>query len=64
MHEYNVEIVLISDEDCQPSRPLMADSGHDTITQSGTWTQEAHKSTMWLGTEDGWFVMQLNDKIV
>jgi len=29
-------------------------SAPDPITMTGNWRQDAHKSTMWLGTEDGW----------
>ncbi|KAJ8297486.1 hypothetical protein KUTeg_024017 [Tegillarca granosa] len=36
----------------------------DSITMSGNWTQDSHKSTMWLGTEDGCIhIFQCTDNI-
>jgi len=38
----------------RPPPSDLTQSSPDTITLSGNWTQDAFKSTMWLGTEDGW----------
>lgn len=38
----------------RPPPSDLTQSSPDTITVSGNWTQDAFKSTMWLGTEDGW----------
>lgn len=46
---------LLSDEDIhRPRVSELTQSSPDPITTSGTWQQDPLKSTMWLGTEDGW----------
>ncbi|GFS12138.1 rho guanine nucleotide exchange factor 17 [Elysia marginata] len=48
---------LHSDDDV-PKRKVseLTESSPDPITTSGNWDQDPSKSTMWLGTEDGWYV--------
>ncbi|KAL5012289.1 hypothetical protein ScPMuIL_010840 [Solemya velum] len=40
------------------------ESSPDPISQTGSWSQDSHKSTMWLGTEDGCIhIFQCTDNI-
>ena len=46
---------LLSDEEVhRPKVSELTQSSPDPITTSGSWQQDPLKSTMWLGTEDGW----------
>ncbi|VDI64687.1 Rho guanine nucleotide exchange factor 17 [Mytilus galloprovincialis] len=48
----------------RPPPSDLTQSSPDTITVSGNWTQDAFKSTMWLGTEDGCIhIFQCTDNI-
>lgn len=46
---------LMSDDEApKPKVSELTESSPDPISTSGNWEQDPAKSTMWLGTEDGW----------
>ncbi|XP_076467848.1 rho guanine nucleotide exchange factor 17-like [Babylonia areolata] len=56
---------LLSDEEITPPRVSeMTANSPDPFSPVGTWVQDPHKSTMWLGTEDGCIhIFQCTDNI-
>jgi len=48
--------VLAEEEEKEEKRPsgTQNQGQPDTFTTTGSWSQDPLKSTMWLGTEDGW----------
>ncbi|KAK3599920.1 hypothetical protein CHS0354_012562 [Potamilus streckersoni] len=75
---YQSDSTSSEDEDYSPPHKLFVDeyvvkrsppsqytqSSPDPITLTGSWTQDPHKGTMWLGTEDGCIhIFQCTDNI-
>ena len=49
--------IITAEEEPKRSPPNKLSTGNpESFTTSGSWTQNPAKSTMWLGTEDGWSV--------
>lgn len=46
--------IMPDEEVSKPKVSELTESSPDPITTSGNWDQDPAKSTMWLGTEDGW----------
>jgi hypothetical protein len=52
----HISTFLTAEEEPKRSTPTKMTGNPESFTTTGSWTQNPAKSTMWLGTEDGWSV--------